>query len=119
MTRQGRFAALMKRYQQSPDDYDEGEEEDPRPYFTGECELSRYVCVTVNFSSHGESKYFFLPTFDSVEDAADRAVLFAEDDIFEELPVEVHDLDSGCSFLPKWDTLQFEPEPGPCAGSQC
>jgi hypothetical protein len=119
MTRLDRLAKLMASYSQVPEDYDEGEEEDPRPYFTGEAELARYVCVTVNYTSHGEPKFFFLPTFDDPQLAQERAVEYAQDDLFEELPVEVYDLDSGCSFTPDWTSLQWERGPvGPCSGAQ-
>lgn len=117
-SRLDRFAALLERYQQSPEDYDAGEEEDPRPYFDSTAELSRYVCVTVNYTSHGYAKYFFLPTFDYELAAEARAVEYAQDDIFEELPVEVYDLDSGCSWKPEWRKLPFAMEEGPCTGAQ-
>lgn len=107
--RRGEFAHLLKRYFADPGDYDEGVEEDPRLYLSGEAELARYVCVTVNYTSHGEAKFFFLPTFDRAEDAESRAVEFADDDIFEELPVCVHDLDSGRSSWPNWASLRFTP----------
>lgn len=106
-TRLDRFAALIAEYHQSPEDYDEGEEEDPRPYFTGEAELSRFVCVTVNYSSQGHAKFFFLPTFEERDAAELRAVEYAQDDIFEELPVAVVDLDTGEEFTPAWDALYF------------
>lgn len=94
------FGKLMERFQQTPTDYDEGEEEDPRPYFTGEKLVARFCCVTINYSSHGEGKYFFLPTFDNAADACDRATKYATDDIFEELPVLVADLDEGREMSP-------------------
>lgn len=113
-----RFIRLMAAYQQTPDDYDREVEEDVRPYFRdgGAEDLYRYVAVT---RGGGDGKVFFYPVYAQKDDAIARCVEFAEDDIYAEIPVEVHDLDSGCSFLPNWGTLQFEPEPGPCAGSQC
>lgn len=89
------FTQLMARFQQAPTDYDEGEEEDPRPYVSGEKELSRFCCVTVH-----RGKYFFLPTFDEAFDACNRATEFAYDDIFEEIPVAVVDLDEGREMIP-------------------
>ena len=111
--RLARFKQLLTDYHASPTDYDEGEEEDPRPYFTGEEQLCRYVCVTVNYSSHGEAKYFFLPTFDDPAAAMDRAVEYARDDLFEELPVEVHDLDGGPSYTPSWHAVPWSIEGEP------
>lgn len=103
------FAALLEEYDASPNEYDEGEEEDPRPFLNGEQEPSRFVCVTINYSSHGYGKHFFLPTFDDQAAAEARAVEFADDDIFEELPVEVRDLDTGASF-PAHRTVGFGPK---------
>ena len=100
MTRLDRFAKLMEDYHQSPSDYDAGEEEDPRPYFDGSRELEQYAIVTVNYSSHGEAKHFFLAT-DALEYAFARAVEYATDDIFEELPVAVVDLDTGARWEPR------------------
>ena len=100
MTRLDRFKALMADYHQRPDDYDRGEEEDPRPYFDGSRELEQYALVTVNYSSQGEAKFFFL-AFDSRAEAEARGILFATDDIFEELPVAVVDLDSGQRWEPR------------------
>jgi hypothetical protein len=96
-----RFKALMDHYSMSPTDYDEGEEEDPRPYFAGEQELAQYVCVTTNYSSHGEAKQFFLPTFDTLDAAKARAVEYTTDDIFEELPETIVDLDTGEQWYPE------------------
>jgi len=53
---------------------------------------------TVNYTSHGHAKYFFLPTFSSSGDAQLRAADYAQDDLFEELPVAVVDLDTGDSY---------------------
>lgn len=99
MNRIERFGTLMEKYQMSPEDYDEGEVEDPRPYFNGERECERYACVTMNWSSHGYAKHFFL-LFDSAEVAMARASEYDRDDIFEELPVEVVDLDTGDAWTP-------------------
>lgn len=98
-TRLDRFAALIAEYHQSPEDYDAGEEEDPRPYFDGSRELERYALVTVNYSSHGSAKFFFL-AFDTRAEAESRGIEFATDDIFEELPVAVVDLDTGKTWEP-------------------
>lgn len=102
------FARLIERYHQSPEDYDEGEEEDPRPYLSGEEALAPWICVTVNYTSHGEPKFFFLP-FEDDEAAMSRAVEFAADDLFEELPVAVVNLDNGHTRWPIWASLEFTP----------
>jgi hypothetical protein len=101
------FTQLMARFHQSPGDYDEGEEEDPRPYFSGEKELARFCCVTLNYTSHGEEKYFFLPTFENASDACNRATEYATDDIFEELPVLVVDLDEGREMSPLYRRIMW------------
>lgn len=100
-TREDKLLDLLKEYGMEPTDYDEGEEEDPRPYFNGEASCEKFVCVTVNYTSHGHAKYFFLPTFDTAEGAMVRAELYAHDDIFEELPVAVIDLDTGARYTPE------------------
>jgi hypothetical protein len=107
MNRLDRFKELMAAYQQTPADYDAGEEEDPRPYIDGEKPLSRYVCVTVNYTSHGYGKYFFLPDFDTPEGAASRATEYTHDDIFEELPVSVYDLDTGEEHKANYSRVPF------------
>lgn len=105
------FAKLIEQYGQRPDDYDEGEEEDPRPYLSGELSLDPWIVVTANYSSHGERKVFFLPEF-SRHAAQQRAVYYADDDIFEELPVEVVNLDTGEVWVPRWGSLQWRTEHG-------
>lgn len=104
------FAKLIAAHQQSPSDYDEDVEEDPRPYLSGAVELDPWIVVTANYSSHGERKVFFLPE-PSRTDAYLRAVEYAQDDIFEELPVEVVNLDTGEVWVPRWSSLQWRPEP--------
>ena len=105
--RRAAFQKLMERFNQQATDYDEGEEEDPRPYFSGAKPISRFVCVTVNYTSHGEAKHFFLPTFDTASEACDRAVEYATDDIFEELPVLVFDLDEEREMSPQFRRVQW------------
>lgn len=104
--RQEAFAKLIDSYGQRPTDYDEGEEEDPRPYLSGELSLDPWIVVTVNYSSHGEPKYFFLPEA-TRPDAQARAVHFAADDIFEEIPVAVVNLDTAEVWEPRWSSLQW------------
>lgn len=99
--RRARFQALIEQYGQSPDDYDEGEEEDPRPYLDGSRELERYAVVTVNYTSQGHAKFFFL-AFDKRGAAEQRAVEYAQDSAFEELPVAVVDLDTGEEYTPAY-----------------
>jgi hypothetical protein len=102
-----KFAKLIASYGHHPEDYDEGEEEDPRPYLSGELTLDRYVVVTVNYTSHGQGKYFFLSE-PELRGAQDRAVLFAQDDLFEELPVAVVDLDTDREYVPSWFNLPWK-----------
>lgn len=96
------FAKLIERHDQEPDDYDEDVEEDPRPYLSGAKEIARYVCVTIH-----EQKFFFLPTFDDRYEAQARAVEYVHDDIWNEFPVEVFDLDTGTFFRPAWSTISW------------
>lgn len=110
MTRAERLLKLIESYGQKPTDYDEGEEEDPRPYISGEEECERFCCVTVNYTSHGYAKWFFLPVFPKRDAAELRAVEYAENDLFEELPVAVVDLDSGETWTPEWGSLAFRRE---------
>jgi hypothetical protein len=91
------FAALFEEDGSDPTNYDEGEEEDPRPYLSGEKDLGRFVCVTINWSSSG-GKLFYLPEFDDFESAKARAEFYDRDDLFEEIPVKVVDLDNGETF---------------------
>jgi hypothetical protein len=107
LSRADRLKALLEEYQQNPTDYDEGEEEDPRPYLSGEEECEEWCCVTVNYTSHGNAKYFFLPTFGNRHGAEHRAIEFVEDDLFEELPVAVVNLDTGTSYKPTWESLTW------------
>ena len=95
------FADLMEADGCLPTDYDEGEEEDPRPYLSGDVPCGRFVCVTKNWSSHGEEKLFYLPIFDDLQEATNRAEEYCDDDIFEELPVKIVDLDSSRVYFPE------------------
>lgn len=95
------FADLMEADGCLPTDYDEGEEEDPRPYLSGEEPIGRFVCVTKNWSSHGEEKLFYLPIYNDLMLATNRAEEYCEDDIFEELPVKIVDLESGAVYHPQ------------------
>jgi hypothetical protein len=95
LTRLQRLDLLLKHYGQHVTDYAEEVEEDLRPYFNDERELERYCCIT----SH-EGKFFFLPEFASVEGAQARAEEYMFDDLFQEIPVAVVDLDTGGSYRP-------------------
>ncbi len=123
MTRLDALKALLEKYGASVEDYDHDVEEDLRPYF--ECddtaEVGRYCCVTVNYSSHGGAKFFFLPEFEDLNDAQDRAVEFMHDGIFEEIPVEVVDLDTGELHVPhvEWRALTPKPVADPTWSKQC
>lgn len=88
------FVELLKADGSDPGNYDEGEEEDPRPYLSGQKDLRRFVCVTLNWTS-SDGKLFYLPEFDDFDAATARAEFYDRDDIFEEIPVKVVDLDSG------------------------
>lgn len=102
------FKELMDRHYQTPDDYDTGAEEDPRPYFAREAALGRYVCVTANpVPGNSDGKTFFLPRFDDLADAQARAIEFADDDVFAEMPVEIVDLDTGRRWHPSWSSLRW------------
>jgi hypothetical protein len=97
-----RLAALIESYGESPDNYDEGVEEDVRPYLCGEQPCGRFVCVT----AHGERRYF-LPCYDNLESAQARAIEYVIDSLFTETPVAVHDLDEGSLYSPDWRSLQW------------
>lgn len=88
------FRALIKRDGSDPEDYAYGEEEDPRPYLAGEEPCGRYVCVTCNWSS-SDGKLFYLPIFEDISLAIARAEEYDRDDVFEEVPIKVVDLDTG------------------------
>jgi hypothetical protein len=121
MDRLKRFKQLMKQYGMTASDYDAGGEEDPRPYLNGTDALSRFVCVTVNYSSQGFARHYFLPVFHDIEHAVARATEHAADDIFEELPVAVVDLDTGETVKPQWNALPWlveQPETAAAATSQ-
>lgn len=107
MTRRERFIEVMEWYGMKATDYDPGEEEDPSEYVSGERECERYACVTVNYSSHGEAKHFFL-LFEDKNVAMARACDYAQDDLFEELPVAVYDLDSRAVWEPDFETVQWK-----------
>lgn len=89
------LAALMAEHQAEPDDYDFDVEEDVRPYFKRKAPR-RFVCVTEH-----DGKPFFLPSFDTAEAAMARAVEYVHDDLFDEQPVAVVDLDSGDVYDPE------------------
>lgn len=107
MNRRERLQKLIDWYGQAVEDYDSDVEEDLRPYLNeGHPEPKapgRYVCVT----QHGE-KTFFLPFFDSLGEAQERAVEYVNDDIFAEQPVEVFDLDTGEAHMPEWSKIEWE-----------
>jgi hypothetical protein len=98
---------LLKRFGCTADDYAHDVEEDVRPYLTGSREIDRWCCVTVNYSSCAHAKWFFLPCFGTAEEAQIRSIEFADDDIFEEIPVAVVDLDTWTFSVPDWRSLQF------------
>lgn len=105
--RRAAFAALLETNHDDPGDYAEDSEEDPRPYLSGDEEIGRYVCVTRNWST-SEGKLFYLPSFDSLNRAIERAEHFDRDGIFEEIPVAVVDLDEGIELYAqpfyRWET---------------
>lgn len=101
--RRERFAALLAAHGQTPDDYDEEVEEDPRPYLYGDEPISRFVCVTANSGK----TYFY--SFDSRGAAESRACEYADDSLFAETPVAVVDLDTGATWTPQWQDLPFRP----------
>lgn len=89
------FRALLASDNVSPDDYDEGEEEDPQLYLSGEERIERYCVVTINWSSRSCATYFYLPTYRTMSSAKERAEYFDRDDMFEEVPDRIVDLDTG------------------------
>lgn len=93
------FADLLERDGYSADDYDDDPEieENPRPYLSGETPLGRYCVVTLNWSS-SDGKWFYLPSFDDLQFATNRAEEYDRDSIFEELPIKVVDLDEGVTY---------------------
>lgn len=101
MTRLDRLRATVKSYGSSPDDFDEDVEEDIRPYYSGEKYPEKFLLVTAN-----GDKPFFL-TLETLADAFFRGVEYASNDIFIETPLEVVDLDTGTSWVPKWSSLQW------------
>jgi hypothetical protein len=101
------FKKLIESYNQAPTDYDEGEEEDPRLYIEGHEPIAPWCCVTVNYSSHGYAKHFFLPCFEERDAAELRATEFAQDGTFEELPVAVVNLDTGETHEPNWGSVEW------------
>lgn len=94
-----RLQGVLNNWHADVQDFPEECEEDLRPYFNGERSPERYVCVTVNYSSHGEAKHFFL-LFPSARQAKERAMEYAQDSLFEELPVAVIDLDEERTYKP-------------------
>lgn len=86
---------LLTEFSQRVDDYDEGEEEDLRPYFNGSVFPLPWACITQNGTPGSyDYKTFFL-LLASREEAQARAEQFIEDDIFVELPIAVVNLDTG------------------------
>lgn len=102
------FRALLARYCVDETEYDEGEEEDPRVYLSGEEPIRRWVCVTSNTSSRGYWHPFFLPTFDTADAAMARAEEYMRDDLFEEMPEAVFDLDTGTEYRVKGFRVEWE-----------
>ena len=100
MTRLQRLDDMLTRYGMKVDDYDEEVEEDLRPYFRGEKEVGMWCCVTMH-----DEKPFFLPEFDNIEAAQSRAIEFARDNIFQEVPEAVVNMDTGDVWYPNYDTL--------------
>lgn len=109
--RLARFEELMAEYGMAEDDYDDDDdaEENPRPYIRGEQPLEAWVCVTVNYSSRGGATHYFLPKFEEAEAAIARAEEYAQDDLFEELPVAVVNLDTGFTLYPVLRNLNWRP----------
>lgn len=93
--RRAAFAALLKDDDTDKETYDDGEEEDPRIYLSGQEKIGRFCVVTLNWSSRGYDKLFYLPIFNDMQAATNRAEEYIYDDLFEELPVKVVDLDTG------------------------
>lgn len=87
------FVALLDADGSDAEDYDHEVEEDIRPLVAGEKEIGRYICVTMNLS-FSEGKLFYL-SFNDLGQAISRAEEYDRDDIFEEFPVKVVDLDTG------------------------
>lgn len=109
MTRLDTLKELLERYKQTVDDYDTDVEEDLRPYFNGKEEIGRYCCVTAHDYDLG-SKYFFLVSFDTLEQAQSRATEFMADDLYAERPISIVDLDTGERWLPVLDVHWLKQE---------
>lgn len=116
--RRAAFAALLAADGTDPTNYDEGEEEDPRIYLNGDEPIGRYVVVTSNTSSRGYEVYFYLPIFETLLLATNRAVEFDRDDLFEELPVKVVDLETGTVWHAEVSYTWRKEEVGPPAVDQ-
>lgn len=110
LARQAAFIALLEEHQAAAADYDHDCEEDIRHYVDGQKACQRFVAVTMNYSSSG-GKPFFYPEFRSLEVAVSRATEYADDDTFEEVPLEVRDLDTGARWRPCWDNVPFTSGP--------
>lgn len=108
--RRSAFRALFEGDGYTSRDWDDDPdiEEQPDNYLReGGWEIGRFCCVTIH-----AGKFFYLPTFSNRHDAQERAVRYSADDIFEESPVKVVDLDTGRVFEPRWDAVPWwEPNP--------
>lgn len=73
----------------------------------GELPLTRFIAVT----RHDEL-YYAKPSSATLDGAQLAATFYAEDDIYDEVPVAVVDLATGASFEPIWDELPWRESSG-------
>lgn len=92
------FTEMLEKFDIGPGDYDEDCEEDIRQYLK-DCspiptKLARYAVITWSIV-RGELQYYVYPRYDSLESAIERAEQFQNDDIAQEFPKSILDLDAG------------------------
>lgn len=76
--------------------------EDYEAVLLGDIELTRFVHVT-----QAGNIVYVEPSAEDRESAFERAVENINDDIFEEAPIAVVDLDNGNTYFPQWKSLRW------------
>lgn len=83
--------------------------EDLKTYLDGTSVCGEWAAVTASAGDSGEVVYVY-PYYDTRDDAIERATRYMDDDILQEMPRAVVNLDTGETWTPDWAKLPWMKE---------
>jgi hypothetical protein len=81
--------------------------EDLEPFVEGEEEIKEWAVITHGTGSSGDDVTYIYPEYETPEAAQAKAIENIGDDIFEETPHAIVNLDTGQELRPMWETVQW------------